>query len=266
MAEETQYTGNSGVAILTTANSNLNGTGTLATILTGASNGTLIKNLFIKLRVTSTSGMVRFYIDDATGSNIRLLTEVKVPARAQASTSTTFEARIPINFCLKAGYILKASIQNAQSTIVYAEGLNWAYYATSVRHDTTLYTANNGIAQISTANNTLTGGTTVQICAAGASASGFKGLSISEITIKGSVSVNPGMVRIWAKTTGAVKYVLWEIPVPTVTKSGTDQTFTHTIVFDNDFELPADWSLWASTELAENFNVIAIGNDWKYEA
>ena len=266
MAEETQYTANSGVAILTTANSNLDGSGTLSTIITGASNGTLIKNVFIKLRVTSTKGMVRLFIDDASGSNIRLLTEIPVPARAQASINPTFETVVPLNFCLKSGYILKASVENAQSTVIFAEALDWAYYGGSVRQDTTLYTANNGIAQISTANNTLTGGTTVLICTAGASASGFKGLSISEITIKASVNVTPGMVRIWAKTTGPVKYVLWEIPVPTITKSGTDQTFVHTIDFPDDFELKADWSLWASTENAESFNVIAIGNDWKYEA
>jgi hypothetical protein len=55
MAAETQYTANTGMVKISTANSNLDGSGTLGTVLTGASNGTLIKTVTVK----ATSNTVR---------------------------------------------------------------------------------------------------------------------------------------------------------------------------------------------------------------
>ncbi len=265
MAEETQYTANGAIGLLSTANSNLDGSGTLVSLVTGASNGTLIKNIYIKLRVTSSQGMIRFFITDNSGTT-QLLTEIPVIPRTQASINKTFETTIPLNFCLQSGYVLKASTEVANSTVVFVEALDWAYYGAAVRQDTTLYTANNYLGQISTANNSLTAGVLGQVYAAGAAASGFLGSSISSLTFKSSVNVTPGMVRLWIKNTGAVKYILKEYEVNTVTKSNTDDTYETTVVFDNDLDIPADWSLWASTENAENFNVFVEGNDWKYEA
>lgn len=267
MAEETQYSANCAVGLLSTANTNLNGTGTLLTLITGASNGTLIKAVHLKMRVTSSQGMIRLFIDDNSGSNIQLLTEVPVPPKVQAGINKTFETVIPLNFRLKAGYILKASTEIANSCTVYVEALDWTYYATSVRQDTTLYTANNGIGQISTANSSLTSGIVGLIYTAGAVASGFKGSSISSITFKASVNVTPGMVRLWVKKAGSgVLYVLKEFEVNTVTKSDTDPTYEATMAFDTDLIIPPDWALYASTQNAENFNVFIEGNDWKYEA
>ena len=63
MAEETQYVANTGMQTISTANSNLDGTGTLSSaILTGSANGTLIKTVTVKAQVTTTQGMVRLYI------------------------------------------------------------------------------------------------------------------------------------------------------------------------------------------------------------
>ena len=74
------------------------------------------------------------------------------------------------------------------------------------------------------------------------------------------------MVRLWIRNSGGTKWCFWEIPVNTLTKSGTAQTFEYDMVFDNDLEIAADWGINASTENAENFNVVVEGNDWKYEA
>ena len=62
MAAETQYTANTGKVLISTANSNLDGTGTLGTVLTAASNGTLIKAITVKAQVNTTEGMVRLFL------------------------------------------------------------------------------------------------------------------------------------------------------------------------------------------------------------
>ena len=269
MAEETQYTANTGVVAVTSANSNLDGTGTLSTVLTGASNGTLIKNVYIKARTDTASGMIRLFVTG--GGNTRLLHEVEVPANTKSAINPAWQTVVPLSFTLQSGYALKASTEigspsASDSFVVFAEGLNWTYYDTSVRQDTTKYTSNNGIAQISTANSSLFVGTTGSAYTAGAAASGFLGSSIASITVKSSISVTAGMVRLWIRNSGGTKFCFWEIPVNTRTKSGTAQTFEHVITFDNDLDIAAGWGINASTENAENFNVVVEGNDWKYEA
>jgi DNA-binding NarL/FixJ family response regulator len=124
MAAETQYTANTGMVKIATANANLDGTGTLGTVITGAANGTLIKNVIIKATDTGATstpdGMVRLYV----GSNI--IAEVKVPAMGQSTTNATFETVLPLNFKLASGAILKASTQTATGFNVIAEGLDFA--------------------------------------------------------------------------------------------------------------------------------------------
>src|SRR5687767_12235388 len=108
MAEETQYTANTGLVQISTANSSLSGSGTLGTVITGASNGTLIKTVLIKAIANTTEGMIRLFVDDNSGSNIRLIKEIPVPAVTKASINKAFEIRVNLNFLLKSGFLLKA--------------------------------------------------------------------------------------------------------------------------------------------------------------
>jgi hypothetical protein len=130
-----QFVANTGINGVSVANTNLDGTGTLATILTaGASatyKGCLIENVTIKSTAfatgsTTTPGMVRFFIFDG-GSVTRLLTEIEIPAVTQSGTQESFYRKIPLNLNLAAGYSLKASTEKGDTFAVIAEGKDWKY-------------------------------------------------------------------------------------------------------------------------------------------
>lgn len=262
MAAETQYTANTGMVTISTANSNLDGTGTLGTLITAASNGTLIKRISFKATGNTTQGMLRLFIYD--GTNTRLVQEIEVPAVTKSAQDHSFETTIQCNYRLKSGYVLKVSTQNAETFNVIANAANWAYYSTSVRPESTNYTANTGNAVISTANSNLDGtGTLGTVLTAGASGSGWKGCLIESITVKATVSTNYGMVRIFLFD-GTNTKLLTEVEVPAVTKSSVAQSFS--AVLPLGFELQAGWSIKASTQLAESFVVTAEGLDWTYPA
>lgn len=262
MAEETQYTANTGMQTISTANTNLDGTGTLsAAIITGASNGTLIKTVTVKAQVNTTQGMVRLFVYD--GSNTKLLTEIEIPAVTKGANDIAFETTIPLNYSLKSGWSLKASTEKGETFNVIAEGLDWTYYASSVRPESSKYTANTGMQTVSTANSNLDGtGTLSSSIITGAS----NGTQLMSITIKALVNTTAGMVRIFLYD-GSNTKLLKEIQVLAVTKSATAQAFFERVDFDgNGFSLKSGWSIKASTEKAESINVIVEGLDWVYPA
>ncbi|MBK8924706.1 MAG: hypothetical protein IPM74_02090 [Crocinitomicaceae bacterium] len=273
MAAETQYTANTGLVKISTANSNLDGTGTLGTVITGASNGTLIKNVIIKATDTgsgSTSqGMVRLFIYD--GSSTLLLKEVDIPAMGQSSTDATFETVIPLNFKLESGHVLKASTQNATGFNVIAEGLDFAYYASSVRPESTNYTANTGAATITTQNTALDGsGTLATLVTAGASGSGWKGLAINSISLKAYTDVTRGMLKLFIQNTGtgaSNTFCLLKFLFP-VDASATFQSYHWVIPFLVRFRLRPVIKFAATIESTAGQNVSGVVDamDWKYPA
>lgn len=263
MASETQYTAKTGMVQIATANSNLNGTGTLGTVLTAGSNGTLIKRVYIKAITDCEMGMIRLFVTDASGSNTSLIREIPVTAVTKASINKAFEADIEMDYTLGANCILKASTEVGNTFNIIAEGMEWTYYSYGVRMDTTKYNANTGSVVISTANSNLDGtGTLGAVYVAGSSAT-YKGSSVESITLKSSVNLTPGMVRLYLDNL-TTKFCFKEIVVNSFTKTATDEAFEHTIVFDNDFDLQAGYKIHASTQNAETFHVMVNGNDWNY--
>ena len=259
MAAETQYTANTAMVTISTANSNLDGSGTLGTILTGASNGTLIKTVTIKATGDTSFGMIRFFVYE--GTNTKILFEVNVPDMNQTNREPAFEVTVPVNYVLKSGGILKAATQNAESFNIIAEGLDWAYYG-SVRPESTKYTANTGLVNIATANANLNGTGTMGTVLTAA----LNGTLIQSIVIKATASTSPGMIRLFIYD-GANTKLFREIPVPYSTPSASVNSFSHRIDFGGiDFALKTGWVLKASTENAESFNVIAEGLNWEYPA
>ena len=265
MAAETLYTANTGMATLNTGNSNLDGTGILFTILTAGANGTKVKSLTIKASASTTGqGMIRFYIDK--GSGAKLFAEVEVPIVTQASADETFEQYLPLDLDLEAGAILKASTAISNTFNVFAEGLDWQYGST-VRPESTNYTANTGIAVLNTANSNLDGtGTLATVITAGSSAT-YKGCIIKSIVIKGLTSTTgDGMIRLFIQNSaGAGTRLFTEVPVPIVTATSTVRTFAHQIDFPGDgFNLQAGYKIVASTQNSNAFVVTAEGMDWNY--
>ncbi len=116
-----------GAGQVSVINTGRDGTGTLATILTGGANGTRVHKITIHATVTTTAGMVRLFIDDLT--NKRLWKEIVVTAITVAASTAAFDYVIELYgeaaLHLPNGYILKAGTEKGEAINVIAEGGNY---------------------------------------------------------------------------------------------------------------------------------------------
>jgi hypothetical protein len=116
MATAAQYasTVQNAQAQISTANTNRNGTGTIATVMTGATNGTRIDDIYIVSTGTTTAGVVRLFISD--GTNVRLWQEILVTAITPSTTVAVWSAAlINVGLILESGWSLQASTNNAET-------------------------------------------------------------------------------------------------------------------------------------------------------
>lgn len=100
--------------LVSTANTNLDGSGTLATLVTAATNGTRIDAVRIKAIETTTAGMIRFFIHNGTAAFLH--SEVAVTAITPNATTKSFEStwRPDLPIVLPTGYSLRASTENGE--------------------------------------------------------------------------------------------------------------------------------------------------------
>jgi len=116
MATTAQYasTVQNASAQVSTANTNRNGTGTIATVFTGATNGSRIDDISIVATGTTTAGVVRLFISD--GTNIRLWQEILVSAITPSTTVQVWSYTL-LNQALliENGWSLQASTNNAET-------------------------------------------------------------------------------------------------------------------------------------------------------
>jgi hypothetical protein len=105
-----------------TANTNRDGSGTVATLITGAATGTRIAEIVVQARVTTTAGMVRAFLYD--GTNYRFLDEYSIAAAtASASVKATRVSTLYNNLILpSASWSIVVSTHNAESMDVTALG------------------------------------------------------------------------------------------------------------------------------------------------
>lgn len=73
-----------GAVNVATANTNRDGTGTIATLITGAATGTRVAEIVCKARVTTTAGQVRAWLFD--GTTYRFLDEYSIGAATVSAT------------------------------------------------------------------------------------------------------------------------------------------------------------------------------------
>jgi|SRR3990167_9407524 len=110
----------------TAANTARDGTGTLATVYTGASSGSLIYKICITAAGTTTAGVVRLFLTNTSGTSPILFDEIIVPAITPSTTVRVFEYVIlfPQNnpLILENGRILKASTHNAETFNIHTFG------------------------------------------------------------------------------------------------------------------------------------------------
>ena len=116
-----------GSGLISAANTNLDGTGTIVSIITGGTDGTRITRITIKALQTTTAGIVRLFIDD--GSNVRLWKEIAVEAITISASVPSFYYELLLEqeeaLVLPATYELQASTHNAETFVVMAEGGNY---------------------------------------------------------------------------------------------------------------------------------------------
>lgn len=112
---------------ISTANTGLDGTGTIGTLVTAATGGTVVRKVYIKAGVTTTAGTIRFFIYD--GSTYRLIKEVNVTAVTPVVGTTpafegTWDPGDPTQDALlglPSGSSLRVSTNNAEQFYVHAE-------------------------------------------------------------------------------------------------------------------------------------------------
>jgi hypothetical protein len=83
------------VAQISTANTNRDGSGTLATLSTGTSGGDAIENVGIVASGTTTPGMIRFFLSKDGGTTKVLIVEQQVPAVTPSGTQPAFSTNVP---------------------------------------------------------------------------------------------------------------------------------------------------------------------------
>lgn len=129
MATQAQYaaTPKCSIGQVSVANTNRDGTGTIATVFSAGASGSRIDAIDLKAVGTTTAGMIRLFIHD--GANARLLTEVPVTAVTPSGTLPSWEVQLNTNtmtqvlpLLLPAGYSLRAATNNAETFNIIALG------------------------------------------------------------------------------------------------------------------------------------------------
>ncbi len=109
------------LAQVSTANTNLDGTGAIASLIAGATDGTMITRVTVKAEVTTSAGMIRFFVKD--GANVWLVHEVDVTAITQGATTKTFSAIVEelAGLCLGSAQELQASTEKGETFTIMVE-------------------------------------------------------------------------------------------------------------------------------------------------
>lgn len=116
MSTAAQYasTARTEVAQVSAANTNRDGTGTIATVFAAGASGSRIDDIAIIATGTTTAGMVRLYLHD--GTNARLWREVAVSAITPSATVSPFSSVLGnLALVLQTGWSLRASTEKAET-------------------------------------------------------------------------------------------------------------------------------------------------------
>lgn len=109
-----------GMATVSVANSNRDGTGTLATVYTAGSS-TYLLGVRIVAQGTTTDGMVRIFLDNGLGA-IMLVKEIVVAAVTPSATVPTYSFVGSLGYTIPKDFIVKASTEKAESINVIISG------------------------------------------------------------------------------------------------------------------------------------------------
>lgn len=112
--------GNGGSAgPLKTANTALDGTGTVLTVFTAGANGSYVKKLRIKHAGTNVATVLRVFINNgsvnSTAANNVLYKEISLASSTASASTALTEIDIPLNEALPAGYKINVTVGTSVS-------------------------------------------------------------------------------------------------------------------------------------------------------
>ena len=119
---------NVGIGVISSANTAMDGTGTVVTIFTAGSNGSLVTSCLIKAAGTSAQTVIRLFLNNGssntTATNNTLIMDYSLPNTTVAVSSVIYlpnpSFEIPLNMNLPANWTILATLGTATG------GGNWA--------------------------------------------------------------------------------------------------------------------------------------------
>ncbi len=266
-------TANTGIASINTANSQLDGSGTITTVFTAGQLGAIVKSVTVKAVGAVTTGIVRLFIQSPNPAASFLYKEVRIPITPVLSNTGTptpvlplFETVLTSDLKLEAGYKIGASTQVGDAFNIIVEGLDWEYPVTlpNTCCNFKQVSAVTGRNIVNVANPNTDGSGAKMIVFTAPASGNSNGSFIKNITIKalGSTSIN-GMIRLFVSGNGGNDYFLMrEISVPQTTQSAYEPSFKHVIKLN--YYLQANYIIAASTQNAESFALTVEAEEWNY--
>jgi len=252
---------NNGFVNISTANSNLDGTGTLGTVLTAASspsNGTTISSIIIKATGDTSEGMVRLFTYD--GTNYFLWKEVYIPENTATTVVESFQASIVEELSLNPGETLLASTQNAEGFNVFANASDWTNCTCSntgtCAEDRSL--GQTGFVAISSANTNRDGtGNISNMIVAPTGITAMNCTQILKIGVKATATVSEGLIGIYIYN-GTTYYLIWEVPVSAATQTGVEPAYETQVYLR--IGLKTGYAIGVSTQISNSFNVFTFAS------
>jgi len=99
---------------ITTANTNMDGTGTQVTLFTAGTNGAYVSKVIVRAQGSNTATVLRIFLnngsDHTTASNNALIAELSMPTTTASNTVALPSFEIPLGFAITGGYLLNAAI------------------------------------------------------------------------------------------------------------------------------------------------------------
>ena len=121
MATQAQFasTPHTELAVISAANTNRDGTGTIVTGFTPGANGSRIERVQVKATGTTTTGMVRLFYSTDAGVTWRLLKELSVSAITPSGTVQSFDGSFTFGaaalLVMSSGHRLGYATHNAET-------------------------------------------------------------------------------------------------------------------------------------------------------
>lgn len=111
------------VTLLTTANTNRDGTGSPVACFAAGSSGSRVERINIKATGTTAAGCIVLYIYD--GTTARAYREINVTAITASTTVASFEYQLQLGLSIQSGYSIYASTQVTNNFVVSVEGADY---------------------------------------------------------------------------------------------------------------------------------------------